>query len=145
MLHCQTSCCSPYLMPSTARRHTRSTLEAEGRQEVTQGTHKAQRTDEDAASFSAVPGRCRGRGAAGPAGRGTLPPGTHRVCLFAERIWMHITEFGLRGFFQGEGFTPTCFLAGVFNGLVYVSLTKIYAGIKGSWVNLPSLFKMRSL
>lgn len=48
-------------------------------------------------------------------------------------------------FFQSEGFTQTCFLAGVFNGLVYVSLTKIYAGIKGSWVNLPGLFEMHSL
>lgn len=77
--------------------------------------------------------------------QGHAPLGSCWVYFFAERIWMYITEFGLRGLFQDEGFTQTCFLAGVFNGLVYVSLTKIYAGIKGSWVNLPGLFKMHSL
>lgn len=43
---------------------------------------------------------------------------------------MYVAEFGLRGLFQGERFTETCFLAGVVN--VYDSLTKIYARIKGS-------------
>lgn len=80
-----------------------------------------------------------------PRWQGHAPLGSHRVYFFEERIWMYSAEFGLRGLFQAEGFTQTCLLAGVFNGLVYVSLTKIYAGIKGSWVNLPGLFKMHSL
>jgi len=58
---------------------------------------------------------------------------------------MYFSEFGLRGLFQGKGFTQTCFLAGICNGLVYVSLTRIYTGIKGSRVNLPGLFRMHSL
>lgn len=52
---------------------------------------------------------------------------------------------GPRGLFGGEGFTETCSLAGLCNGLVSVSLTKVYAGINGSWVNLPGLFKTHSV